>query len=184
MKGKSIILAVCIVIGGWIFSGCGSYDTGGPVHRMELSRGKAMLLSAAPSTLEKPQPEIELNRDEFMEYKINEFKSVLEHPKSTFSTDVDTATYTFCKTQVDNYDSLPEGEQIRVEEFLNYFDYDYKAPEDEILTVYSELADNPFNKGETALLRLALKAKEISNEERRPAHLTFLIDVSGSMTAS
>ncbi|MCD4657926.1 MAG: von Willebrand factor type A domain-containing protein [Planctomycetes bacterium] len=183
MKGKSVILLFSFIVGTLIISGCGGYPTTGTMYNMDMSKRCMIQNNSGSRELEELPPETELNRDEFMEYKINEFKSVLEHPKSTFSTDVDTATYTFCKNQV-GYETLPKSEQVRVEEFLNYFDYNYKAPEDEILTMYSELADNPFNNGKTAFLRLALKAKEITNEERRPAHLTFLIDVSGSMMAT
>ncbi|MCD4657330.1 MAG: von Willebrand factor type A domain-containing protein, partial [Planctomycetes bacterium] len=123
------------------------------------------------------------NTEKFSEYVINKFIKTEELSLSTFAIDVDTASYTIMRGKI-NAGQLPPPSSVRIEEYLNYFDYKYPAPSTGLFTVYSQIAENPFNSGETSLLRVALRAKDISNKERRTAHLTFMIDVSGSMDSS
>ncbi|MCK6447253.1 MAG: von Willebrand factor type A domain-containing protein [Planctomycetes bacterium] len=100
---------------------------------------------------------------------------------STFSVDVDTASYALARNYlVSGY--LPEKAAVRTEEFLNYFKGDVKAPEKGTFAIETEVAPSLF--GETSdawMLRVAIRGKEISKSERTPVALTFVIDVSGSM---
>jgi len=120
------------------------------------------------------------NTEKFSDYSINKFVVTTDFVFSTFAIDVDTASYTVMRGKIKEK-QLPPPSSVRIEEYINYFDYNYPSPSTGLFTVHSQIADNPFNNGETKLLRVALRAKDISNAERKTAHLTFLIDVSGSM---
>jgi Ca-activated chloride channel family protein len=102
----------------------------------------------------------------------------VEQPFSTFAIDVDTAAYTLMRKHIQN-GVLPPAEAVRTEEFVNFFDYDYRAPERQTFAVYTSLAPTPF--GDGRLLKIGVKGKRLGREEQRPAVLTFVIDTSGSM---
>jgi len=118
----------------------------------------------------------------FKNYGVNPFIDTEDDHLSTFATDVDTGSYTVCRGFLQD-GHLPPDEAVRVEEFVNYFDYGYAAPQEDVFSVYAEAAPWTFGEGRknSYLLRLALKAQQISEENRKPAILTFVIDVSGSM---
>lgn len=104
-----------------------------------------------------------------------------ETPVSTFSIDVDTGAYSNVRRFL-NAGQLPPQDAVRVEEMINYFDYQYAAPDDRKtpFRVSTELAPAPWNT-DAWLLRIGIKGFDIKAEERPPANLVFLIDVSGSM---
>ncbi|RED54000.1 vWA domain-containing protein [Aestuariispira insulae] len=108
---------------------------------------------------------------------------VSQAPVSTFSVDVDTGSYTNMRRYL-NEGQLPPKEAVRIEEFVNYFDYDYPIPSDQDapFTVTTEVAPTPWN-GNTKLLHIGIKAYDEPHAERPPANLVFLVDVSGSMQA-
>jgi len=112
----------------------------------------------------------------------NEFMSAMNYPLSTFSIDVDTASYANLRNMIRNGSkSIPEG-AVRVEEILNYFHYDYPNPRgNEIFSISTELSDTPWNEN-TKLLRIGIKAKDIDYSELPPSNIVFLLDVSGSMS--
>ncbi len=118
----------------------------------------------------------------FKNYGVNPFIDTEDDHLSTFATDVDTGSYTVCRGYLQD-GHLPPDEAVRVEEFVNYFDYGYAAPQEDVFAVYASAAPWKFGEGRknSYLLRLALKAQQISEENRKPAILTFVIDVSGSM---
>ncbi|GMV64457.1 MAG: hypothetical protein AMXMBFR75_02640 [Candidatus Hinthialibacteria bacterium] len=110
----------------------------------------------------------------------NPFRRPQDEPLSTFSIDVDTASYSNVRRFLDQGD-LPPGDAVRIEELLNYFPYDYTPPAgDEPFAVHIEWADCPWASGHR-LARIALKGREIPEAQRPTANLVFLIDVSGSM---
>jgi Ca-activated chloride channel family protein len=111
----------------------------------------------------------------------NPFVSTAEDHLSTFGVDVDTASYTVARRKLLE-GSLPPPESVRVEEFLNYFRYQYPQPEKGALAVFLDAAPSPFTKGRH-VLRVGVQGKRLSIGERKPAHLTFLVDVSGSMAS-
>jgi Ca-activated chloride channel homolog len=104
-----------------------------------------------------------------------------EQPVSTFSIDVDTGAYTNVRRFL-NAGRIPPQDAVRVEEMINYFDYDYAPPKDRSMPfkVATELAPTPWNQ-DSLLLRIGIKGYEVSAKERPAANLVFLIDVSGSM---
>jgi Ca-activated chloride channel family protein len=99
---------------------------------------------------------------------------------STFSVDVDTASYTLARAKLLSR-QLPPAESVRVEEWLNYFRYRYPQPEAGVpLAVTMDAAPSPFTPNRV-LLRIGVQGRRVDFAERTPAHLTFLVDVSGSM---
>lgn len=120
------------------------------------------------------------NAEEYAEYAENGYKLVTDAPLSTFSVDVDTASYANARRMLQSGMEV-EPNAVRTEEFINYFSYDYPQPEDgESVSVTSELSDCPWN-DDAKLMLVGLKAKDIEVKERTPMNLVFLIDVSGSM---
>lgn len=111
----------------------------------------------------------------------NNFLGVVDSPLSTFSIDVDTASYSNMRRMLTQNNMLPPPDAVRIEEMVNYFNYDYPAPEGEDpFSVNVETASCPW-RPESRLVRIALKGKEIPFEERPASNLVFLLDVSGSM---
>ncbi len=112
----------------------------------------------------------------------NPFKKVPQEPLSTFSIDVDTASYSIARRLLNN-GTLPPKDAIRIEELVNYFDYAYPQPSaDAPFSIHTEVATCPW-KPKHRLLRVGLKGKEIEAGERPDSNLVFLLDVSGSMDA-
>jgi Ca-activated chloride channel homolog len=118
------------------------------------------------------------NAERYAEVKDNPIKSVGNDPLSTFSIDVDTASYSNMRRQL-NQGRRPQVNSIRVEELINYFSYDYPQA-DKSVNIFTDWADCPWNE-DSQLVRVAIKGKEIKSDERRASNLVFLIDVSGSM---
>lgn len=127
-------------------------------------------------------PAEEYNTEEYNYIEENGYTAVSSAPLSTFSADVDTASYTNIRRMIyDGYDVPPEA--VRIEEMINYFDYHYSDPdENEPFAVHAELSDCPWNK-DTELLMIGINTKSTDSllDDREPMNLVFLIDVSGSM---
>lgn len=128
----------------------------------------------------QPQPTEELNNRGFDEIIENDFIETSAEAISTFSIDVDNASYTLARGILNN-GSLPDPSSVRVEDFINYFHYNYPEPTGEHpFSIMMEVAPSPFGEGKH-LMRVGLQGKRISIEEMKPTSLVFLIDVSGSM---
>ncbi|MCM1022904.1 MAG: VWA domain-containing protein [Prevotella sp.] len=120
------------------------------------------------------------NTEEYNGIEESGYKSVAANPLSTFSIDVDTASYANIRRMIQE-GGYVNPDAVRIEEFINYFDYSYPQPTtDDPFSVTAELSDCPWN-SETKLMLVGLKAEDIRKEEREPLNLVFLIDVSGSM---
>ncbi len=125
---------------------------------------------------------IDWNTEEYNSIVENSYMSVAANPLSTFSIDVDTASYTNLRRMI-NAGGIIDTNAIRIEEMINYFSYDYPAPNaGEPFSVTTEISDCPWN-DETKLLMVGLQAEEIDLSERAPMNVVFLIDVSGSMNS-
>lgn len=110
----------------------------------------------------------------------NTFASPHIAPVSTFSIDVDRASYANVRGQL-NDDMLPDPNAVRIEEFINYFDYDYPQPTDEHpFSITTEIGDCPWNDNHKLVL-VGLQGKEMPKEDLPKSNLVFLLDVSGSM---
>ena len=123
------------------------------------------------------------NTEEYSLWEEKGFSGVLAEPLSTFSADVDTASYSNLRRLImEGYDveEIPEG-AVRVEEMLNYFDYDYEGPKGgEPFGVTTHISRCPWNE-EAQLLMIGLMTEEIDYEQAPRSNLVFLLDVSGSM---
>ncbi len=112
----------------------------------------------------------------------NPFIDTEDDALSTFGLDVDTGSYTVIRRYLRD-GHLPPPEAVRVEELINYFDYGDAAPETEEFAIHAEGAPSIYGQGERYhLLRFNLSGRELDDTDRRPALLTFVIDVSGSMS--
>jgi Ca-activated chloride channel homolog len=110
----------------------------------------------------------------------NAFVAVADQPLSTFSIDVDTASYANTRRFL-REGALPPADAVRIEELVNYFEYDYPSPDGDVpFSVTTEVAAAPWN-AEHRLVHIGLQAKAIEPGEMPPRNLVFLIDVSGSM---
>ena len=124
-------------------------------------------------------PDNALSGEGYTEITENSFVSTTENNTSYFSIDANTASYPNIRSIINN-GHVPSKNAVRVEEMLNYFSYDYKAPEgDDILSLNASVFDNPYNP-ETKLLAIGLAAEEIDFTGVKN-NLVFLIDTSGSM---
>jgi Ca-activated chloride channel family protein len=99
---------------------------------------------------------------------------------STFALDVDTGAYTAARGSI-NAGQLPPPNSARAEEFLNYFDYDYPAPQEGDFGIYVDAAPSPWGQGDTQIVRVGIQGRRIDDSQRKDAALTFVIDASGSM---
>jgi len=121
--------------------------------------------------------------DKFEEIKDNPFINTADEPVSTFSLDADSAAYSYMRANVKS-GYLPYKNSIRIEEYLNYFTFDYEDPADgETVSLNSEISTCPWN-NEHYLVRLGIKGKSIPKAEVPLNNYVFLIDVSGSMDGS
>ncbi|MFW2403245.1 MAG: VWA domain-containing protein, partial [Gammaproteobacteria bacterium] len=129
-------------------------------------------------------PSEPLDRENYEHFDENPVKLVSEHPVSTFSIDVDTGSYSNVRRFL-NAGSLPPEDAVRVEELINYFSYDYPVPDrlDNPFSVSTDVSPAPWN-ADKLLLQVGIKGYELSDAERKPANLVFLVDVSGSMNSN
>jgi len=122
------------------------------------------------------------NNEEYDPISGNRFMNAEAHPLSTFAADVDRAAYSNVRRFLNNGE-LPPADAVRVEEMINYFDYQYKPPTgNDPVAIYTDMIKCPWEPNHQ-LVRIGVKAMEVSNEKLPPANLVFLIDVSGSMDA-
>ncbi|ADO71901.1 vWA domain-containing protein [Stigmatella aurantiaca] len=150
-----------------------------PAAKRKMDEGKR---SAGPThanllaPLEETRPQ---QGNTFEAHQPHAFTAAREDALSTFAVDVDTASYTLARRYL-NQGSLPPPEAVRVEEFVNYFKYQYAPPDKGAFTVHLEGAPSPFDPSRH-FLRVGVQGKVVSRSQRKPAHLVFLVDTSGSM---
>jgi Ca-activated chloride channel family protein len=136
----------------------------------------APLLLAIPA---QPKPD-STGTAEYKRIEESEFKSAAGSPLSTFSIDVDAASYSIMRRMI-TAGLMPPAAALRSEEMINYFPYQYEAPKDKTpFAVHTELADCPWNEGHQ-LLKIGIQGRIVSEKDMPPANLVFLVDVSGSM---
>ena len=120
------------------------------------------------------------NREEYSHNAENRFKSPVKDPLSTFSIDVDAASYSNIRRFI-NQGEMPPKDAVRIEEMINYFNYNYPKPTgNDPVRITTEVGICPWNKTHR-LVQIGLKAREIENQNLPASNFVFLIDVSGSM---
>lgn len=117
----------------------------------------------------------------YKDVEVNSIKLVSEDPVSTFSIDVDTASYSVARRYLNN-GSLPPKDAVRIEELINYFDYGYERPkkDDHPFATHVSVTPSPWADGRH-LMHIGVQGYDLAAEERPPINLTLLMDVSGSM---
>ncbi|MFD2725896.1 YfbK domain-containing protein [Hyunsoonleella rubra] len=122
------------------------------------------------------------NNESYAVIEENNFERTTLSPLSTFSIDVDKASYSNIRRMINNGMAI-EPDAVKIEEMINYFDYDYPQPNGEHpFAIHTEVAQTPWHK-DTRIVKIGLQGKTFSYEELPPSNLTFLIDVSGSMSS-
>lgn len=111
----------------------------------------------------------------------NIFHDSRHDPLSTFSIDVDNASYSLVRNYIESYRQLPPPDAVRIEEMINYFTYDYPQPKEHPFSVTTEVTECPW-KSDHKLMLVGLQGKTIDVKDIPPSNLVFLIDVSGSMS--
>lgn len=151
-----------------------------PVKRKEISSAYVQQAPAASIAYAYPREDTYYNTEEYGSWSENRFKNPLEEPLSTFSIDVDAASYSNMRRYV-NKGQLPPADAIRTEELINYFSYNYPKPKgNNPVSILTEVGKCPWNE-QHKLVRIGLKAKEIADDKLPASNFVFLIDVSGSM---
>ncbi len=135
------------------------------------------MLMSAPMAVEYEQ---QFNTEEYDGISENIFHDAIKNPLSTFSIDVDAASYSNVRRFINN-GRRPPKDAVRIEEMVNYFDYDYAQPGNEHpFNVITEISTAPWN-SKHKLMHIGLQGKQIPTHDLPPSNLVFLIDVSGSM---
>ncbi|UCI23322.1 vWA domain-containing protein [Mesorhizobium sp. B2-8-5] len=139
-----------------------------------------LMVQPAPMPVDQLQPQEE-NRDRVENFKTNPVHETAQDPVSTFSIDVDTASYSFVRRSLKE-GALPDPDTVRVEEMINYFPYDWRGPDSASTPFNSTVTvmPTPWNE-HTKLMHVAIKGFDVKPAEQPKANLVFLIDVSGSM---
>ncbi|MCP4043713.1 MAG: VWA domain-containing protein, partial [Gammaproteobacteria bacterium] len=175
-------LAIVLVLGGCAMTSPDPYQTTPSDQRKQRVAG-TVLASQLPFGRDLPVVNNKPYADMyFKHYGVNPTIDTGEENVSTFSVDVDTASYTIARAYLER-GAMPDEAAIRIEEFINAFDYHYAPPEDyasEPFSAHAELFPSPVRKG-FHLLHLGLKAREVADQQRQPANLIFVVDASGSM---
>ncbi|WYD80514.1 MAG: VWA domain-containing protein [Candidatus Electrothrix gigas] len=179
MRGKKEKLARTKYMG--VSDAMDGIVAGAPPSGRAMSAAPTFMMYAPPTDGITPQPP-KWNRESYNAEEENDFISTANDPLSTFSIDVDTASYSNVRRLL-NSGQLPPKGAVRIEELINYFSYDYPQPDSEHpFSVTTELGPSPWNDSHK-LVRIGLKAKDIDKKDLPPSNLVFLIDVSGSMSA-
>ncbi|HEV8408293.1 MAG TPA: VWA domain-containing protein, partial [Sphingomicrobium sp.] len=166
--------------------------SGSRIAQPALDAETAQLAAMAPPPPPPPAPGTyvpqgwslpyhDVGRDKFTSADENPFKVVREAPVSTFSIDVDTASYSWVRASL-NQNVLPQPASVRTEEMVNYFPYDYAPPRtsEQPFSTSVSVFPSPWSPGRK-LVRIGIRGYSISHSTRPRANLVFLIDTSGSM---
>ncbi len=147
--------------------------------KRQKSTAEALVLSPVCGG-QKVEPWANWNTEDYDHISENRFYDPSNTPLSTFSIDVDAASYSNIRRFL-NSGQMPPKDAVRIEEMVNYFAYDYSQPiADEPFSIITELSECPWNK-ENHLLHIGLQGKDIPTEDLPASNLVFLLDVSGSM---
>ena len=150
-------------------------------EKSKLSMPSVQIMSTMDYDDSMQQGYKDVGRDKFEDFTENPIKLVSEEPVSTFSIDVDTSSYAFMRRQINN-GVLPQKDSVRVEEMINYFDYDYELPKNkaEPFKPSVTVVPSPWANGRK-LVHIGIKGYDLAPAEKPHSNLVFLLDVSGSM---
>ncbi|MFN8578035.1 MAG: VWA domain-containing protein [Candidatus Sericytochromatia bacterium] len=150
------------------------------VRNQALKVAPATTGAIAPNEPEYKKQKQDFNTEEYSNIEENIFLTSEKNPLSTFSIDVDTASYSNIRRFI-NSNQLPPKDAVRIEEMLNYFTYNYPQPTGkDPFSINLDMTQSPWNK-ENKIVRVGLQGKKIDTKKMPPANIVFLIDTSGSM---
>jgi len=151
------------------------------ISKPEKKGGRNLWNSMVYGASEDYEQQPQYNTEEYDAVNENIFHDAIRNPLSTFSIDVDAASYSNMRRFI-NSGQRPPKDAVRIEEMVNYFDYDYDQPKgDDPFAIYTEIATCPWNT-KHKLVHIGLQGKKVPTENLPPSNLVFLIDVSGSMS--
>ncbi|HEX8735878.1 MAG TPA: VWA domain-containing protein [Pyrinomonadaceae bacterium] len=200
MEGqKSLVISrflVVILLFSMIFSACGGAteqstvsnraaqtETYSPDYKNSGTMANTNSSSYMSMTKSEDYDEKSAEGERYAEIEENPFLETSRAPLSTFSIDVDTASYANVRRFL-NQGQMPPKDAVRIEELINYFEYDYPQPVGDVpFSVNTEVADCPWN-AKHKIVQIGLQGKKVSLDNVPPSNLVFLVDVSGSMTSS
>lgn len=161
-----------------VVNGYGVKDDKRAINAPATLQGRVMGIAIDQGEPEQPQ----FNTEEYDAISENIFHGAKQNPLSTFSIDVDAASYSNMRRFIQN-GHRPPVDAVRIEEMVNYFDYNYSQPKnDDPFSVYTEISTAPWNE-KHKLVHIGLQGKIIPTDNLPASNLVFLIDVSGSMSA-
>ncbi|MBE6877014.1 MAG: VWA domain-containing protein [Ruminococcus sp.] len=187
LRKTALLTVICLTAVFYNACGGGSYENySSPSLAPNNSKSASQDNAGVPAYEQSADAEAEggeqfFNTEEYAQIVENGFINTAEENTSTFSIDVDTASYSNVRRMIQDgyYDNIPQA--VRIEEMINYFNYDYPVPEDDSpFSVTTELSTCPWNQNNQLML-IGLQADKIDLSSRTPMNLVFLIDVSGSM---
>ena len=150
--------------------------------RAEKSMAMGMASGSAPSMMPYEDRD-NFNTEEYSTIHENGFRKVADNALSTFSIDVDAASYSNMRRFINN-GQLPPKDALRIEEMINYFGYEYEQPKgSDPFSINTEVATAPWNK-EHLLVQVGLQGKKLAMEDLPASNIVFLLDVSGSMSSA
>lgn len=188
----SLLIGLTIIFS-LIFSGCFSAPSevaknnhkGNQLPRMNNANSTVATDSVAGEPMPMGSPAVYgdgSNSERYAEILENPFLETSRAPLSTFSIDVDTASYANVRRFI-NEGTLPPKDSVRIEELVNYFEYDYPQPVSDVpFSVSTEVAKTPWN-SKHKIVQIGLQGKRVSLDNVPPSNLVFLLDVSGSMNS-
>lgn len=189
-KLRLLLLSGAIALSAHLLAGCGedpaSFNSAGT-----QSGDRAESVPQAPTSAQiqaEPVPPVDApdagvtgDREDYNPIEENDFQLARSQPLSTFSIDVDRASYSNVRRFLD-MGQLPPKDAVRIEELINYFDYDYPQPEgDTPFSLDTEISEAPWNRRHK-LVRIGLQGRDVDLDALPPSNLVFLLDVSGSMS--
>lgn len=180
---RSLLLLLCLGCGGAVRDAAQSTPEAGAIpDRSALMTFDASVAGIEAAAVDEGQGPA-TGGEKYDRIVDNPFVRVSDNPRSTFSIDVDTASYSKVRQYLTQYHQMPRPDAVRIEELLNYFRYEYESPtsdQPEPFATHVAVSQCPWN-SEHRLVRLALKGKEIEPDVRPSSNLVLLIDSSGSM---
>lgn len=187
---NALLFMFFMIISGLI-TACGSKPLGGvvseekemyyPAEKKRCVDSAAGIYASKAMKYEMDEVQVVHNTEEYDVINENRFKDVKENPLSTFSIDVDTASYSNLRRFI-NSSQVPPKDAVRIEEMINYFSYNYPQPDGEHpFSISTEISKAPWNKGNRLLL-IGIQGKSLDYNNLKPCNLVFLIDSSGSMS--
>ncbi|MBK8255520.1 MAG: von Willebrand factor type A domain-containing protein [Polyangiaceae bacterium] len=173
---SSVQFGFCAALFAVFATGCGASHYGGAPSEAYYAPPPAKPMGDVAVAMPAADPK---TAEDYKDYGVNPTVDPAKDRLSTFSIDVDTASYSISRRKLLE-GGLPPYQAVRAEEFLNYFDYAYTSPQQGPFAVHFAAAPSPFQKGHH-LVRVGVQAKRVAEKDRKPVHVVYLVDTSGSM---